>query len=83
MRDHASSATAVVGRRTGFRYCSGHEESPFGLPDFLKAFFVRVKENTVREHSFIPNHFSISDNCAQDLDVDDLIDGDFVKVRRS
>lgn len=57
-----------------------------GLSDFLKAFFVCLRESSVREHGFIPNTFSPSDNtvaslinCALDLDVDELIDGDFVK----
>lgn len=45
-----------------------------------------MKENSVREHGFIPNNFSVSDNtlaslinCALDLDADKLIDGGFVK----
>lgn len=57
-----------------------------GLSDFLKAFFTRLKENSVREHGFIPNNLSVSDNtvaslvnCALDLNADKLIDGDFVK----
>ncbi|HID9532445.1 TPA: hypothetical protein ACXI2J_002528 [Pseudomonas aeruginosa] len=57
-----------------------------GLSDFLRAFFARMKENSVREHGFIPNNFSVSDNtlaslinCALDLDADKLIDGGFVK----
>jgi len=45
-----------------------------------------LKENSVREHGFIPNNLSVSDNtvaslvnCALDLNADKLIDGYFVK----
>ncbi|WP_421682130.1 hypothetical protein HKW98_13690 [Stutzerimonas urumqiensis] len=57
-----------------------------GLSDFLKAYFTRVKDYSISAHGFIPNDFSVSDNtlaslvnCALDLDVDKLIDSDFVK----
>lgn len=57
-----------------------------GLSDFLKAFFVRLKNGSVSEHGFIPDDLSVSDNtvaslvnCALNLDADKLIDGDFVK----
>lgn len=57
-----------------------------GLSDFLKAFFARMKDNSVSAHGFIPNNFCVSDNtlaslvnCALNLDADKLIDGDFVK----
>lgn len=57
-----------------------------GLSDFLKAFFARMKDNSVSAHGFIPNNFCVSDNtlaslvnCALNLDSDKLIDGDFVK----
>lgn len=57
-----------------------------GLSDFLKAYFARIKDNSISAHGFIPNTFSVSDNtlaslinCALDLDADKLIDGDFVK----
>lgn len=65
---------------------SATESRRSGLSDFLKAFFVRLTENSVREHGFIPNDFIVSDNtlaslvnCALDLDADKLIDGDFIK----
>lgn len=57
-----------------------------GLSDFLKAYFARIKDNSISAHGFIPNDFSVSDNalaslvnCALNLDADKLIDGDFVK----
>lgn len=57
-----------------------------GLSDFLRAFEAALDENRVRRHGFIPNKFSMSNNstaslinCAFELEVDDLIDGSFVK----
>ncbi|MGE8189503.1 hypothetical protein [Pseudomonas sp. NPDC086278] len=57
-----------------------------GLSDFLRAFEAALDENRVRRHGFIPNKFSVSNNstaslinCALELEVDDLIDGSFVK----
>lgn len=57
-----------------------------GLSNFLKAFFVRLKENTGIGNDGIPKNFRISDsalasliNVALDLGVNDLVDGDFVK----
>jgi hypothetical protein len=59
---------------------SATESRRSGLSDFLKAFFARMKDNSVNAHGFIPNNFSVSDNtlaslvnCALDLDADKLI----------
>jgi hypothetical protein len=57
-----------------------------GRSDFVKAFLARIDDNRVRECSFIPNSFALSDsslaslvNCGLDLAVDELADADFIK----
>ncbi|MSU96792.1 hypothetical protein EB795_23210 [Pseudomonas mandelii] len=57
-----------------------------GLSDYVKAMLVRIEENTVSSHGYIPDNFTISDaaltslvSCALDLDVDELVDAGFIK----
>lgn len=57
-----------------------------GLADFLKAFAARIRDNSVRQHGFIPDDFKLSDNtlaslvnCVLNLDADDLINASFIK----
>jgi hypothetical protein len=62
------------------------ESRKSGRSDFVKAFLARIDDNRVRECSFIPNSFALSDsslaslvNCGLDLKVEELVDADFIK----
>lgn len=62
------------------------ESRKSGRSDFVKAFGARVEDNKVREYGVIPNNFALSDsalaslvNCGLTLEVDELVDADFIK----
>lgn len=62
------------------------ESRKSGRSDFVKAFLARIEDNKVSECGVIPNDFSLSDsalaslvNCGLTLEVDELVDADFIK----
>lgn len=62
------------------------ESRKSGRSDFVKALLAHIDDNKVRACGFIPNNFALSDsalaslvNCGLDLNVDELVDADFIK----
>lgn len=62
------------------------ESRKSGRSDFVKALLARLDDSKVSACGFIPNSFALSDsalaslvNCGLDLNVDELVDADFIK----
>ena len=89
LEELAANAAAAESEASDLLTAAGTDGKRPSSADFVHALYAGIEENSARNFGRLPRDFTLSDaslaslmNCALNLDVDDMVDGPYIKRLR-